>query len=81
MANRMANGKVSNSDVGKLVKVEEPDLIDIFGLSYATSISKRTIFRLLKDPQFPRIKIGKKLLFEKRRVLQYLNNKFGEITI
>jgi len=62
MANRMANGKVSNSDVGKLVKVEEPDLIDIFGLSYATSISKRTIFRLLKDPQFPRIKIGKKLL-------------------
>jgi len=77
LANSAGKGCFEGNDLSQLFKVEEPDLIDILSLSYATSISKRTIFRLMKDAQFPRIKIGKRLLFDKIMVVKYLQKKFG----
>lgn len=46
-------------------------------LSLTTSISERTLFRLLKNHKLPRLKIGRKLLFHRETVLNYLTNKYG----
>lgn len=59
----------------------EPDLIDIKRLAFVTSMSRSTIFRLIKDPEFPRLKIGGILLFDKREVLDYLKHKFGNLDL
>ena len=57
--------------------IEQRVLIDIKLLALATGMSERTLFRLIKDPDFPRLKIGKKLLFHKDSVIGYLTDKFG----
>lgn len=59
------------------IEASEPDLIDIEQLSFYTSISKRTIFRLLSDSRFPKIKIGRRLLFNRAKVIGYLEERFG----
>ena len=55
----------------------EQGLIDIKALAYFTSMSERLIFNLMKDPIFPRLKIGRKVLFEKKTVMDYLVRKYG----
>jgi excisionase family DNA binding protein len=46
-------------------------------LSISVGISERTLFRLLKDHKLPRLKIGRKLLFHRDTVINYLTNKYG----
>ena len=46
-------------------------------LSLTLGISERTLFRLLKDHKLPRLKIGRKLLFHRDTVINYLTNKYG----
>jgi predicted DNA-binding transcriptional regulator AlpA len=53
------------------------EMVSINRLSEITGLSQRTIFRLLKDPGFPRLKIGKRLLFKKDAVIDYLTSKYG----
>ncbi|MBS1660246.1 MAG: helix-turn-helix domain-containing protein [Bacteroidetes bacterium] len=55
----------------------EKYFINIELLSLNTSISERTLFRLLKDHKLPRLKIGRKLLFHRETVINYLTNKYG----
>ena len=55
------------------------EMISINSLAEITRLSERTIFRLLKDPDFPRVKVGKRLLFKKDVVLDYLTSKYGNI--
>jgi predicted DNA-binding transcriptional regulator AlpA/endogenous inhibitor of DNA gyrase (YacG/DUF329 family) len=52
-------------------------LINIKELSVVCGISERTLFRLIKAEDFPKMKVGKRLLFDKDLVLQYFNHKFG----
>jgi len=52
------------------------DLISIRELSAVTSLSERTIYRLMDDKEFPRLKVGRRLLFKKDEVVTYLANKF-----
>ncbi len=61
---------------GPAVNMEQ-GLIDIKALAYFTSMSERLIFNLMKDPDFPRLKIGRKVLFEKKKVMDYLVRKYG----
>jgi predicted DNA-binding transcriptional regulator AlpA len=65
----------SNSDDKK----EEKELIDIKALSALTGLSERTLFRLIKDPLFPKFKIGKRLLFKKEKVMIYLTHKYSNL--
>ena len=55
----------------------EQGLVDIKALAYFTSMSERLIFNLIKDEAFPRLKIGRRLLFEKKAVMDYLVRKYG----
>jgi len=55
------------------------EMVGIGGLSAVTGLSERTIFRLIKDPMFPRVKIGKRLLFKKDAVINYLTSKYGNL--
>jgi len=55
------------------------DLINIKTLSAATGISRASLFRLMQQDGFPRLKVGGKLLFNKERVLQYLTDKYGNL--
>lgn len=74
---QIAEGKVQ--DKSKLPGSMMNEMVAIGGLSEVTSLSERTIFRLLKDPGFPRIKVGKRLLFKKKDVLDYLTSKYGNV--
>ena len=55
------------------------EMVGTGGLSAATGLSERTIFRLIKDPAFPKVKIGKRLLFKKDAVIDYLIAKYGNL--
>lgn len=55
------------------------ELINIKELSVVTSISERTLFRLIKDKKFPKMKVGKRLVFNKDAVVNYLNYKYGSV--
>ena len=56
------------------------NLITIEELSTFTTLSTRMIFRLLKDEDFPRFKVRKRLMFDRRAVINYLTEKFGNNT-
>lgn len=59
--------------------IEQRVLIDIKLLALTTGISERTLFRLIRDPAFPKLKIGRRLLFHKGSVIRYLTDKFGNL--
>ncbi|MBL7722503.1 MAG: helix-turn-helix domain-containing protein [Chitinophagaceae bacterium] len=46
-------------------------------LSVITNVSERTLFRLIKREGFPKIKIGRRLLFNKEKVINFINLKYG----
>ena len=52
-------------------------LINVKELSALTSLSQRTIFRVMKDDKFPKLRVGKRLLFNKEEVINYMNFKYG----
>ena len=51
-------------------------LIDLEELSAITGLSRRTLFRLMENRRFPRLKVGNRLLFKKDDVINYLTIKF-----
>jgi predicted DNA-binding transcriptional regulator AlpA len=55
------------------------ELIDVKTLAAITSLSERTLFRLMKDETFPRLKVGRSLLFHKQTVLDYIIHKYGNL--
>ena len=57
----------------------EKELINVIELSIVTGLSERTLFRLIKDPLFPKLRIGKRLLFKKEKVMIYLNHKYSNL--
>ncbi len=75
--NAEARAKTNHIDQRPLVCYLEQELIDIKMLAFVTSMSERTIFNLIKDPGFPRLKIGRRLLFNKKAVMGYLVKKYG----
>ncbi|HEX5652860.1 MAG TPA: helix-turn-helix domain-containing protein [Chitinophagaceae bacterium] len=52
-------------------------LITVTELSALTNLSHRTIYRVMKDEKFPKMKVGKRLLFNKEAVINYMNFKYG----
>lgn len=75
-SNRKAKASALDEPFGQPSGLEQ-GLIDIKTLAYFTSMSERLIFNLMKDEAFPRLKIGRRLLFEKRTVVEYLVRKYG----
>lgn len=59
--------------------IGEKALINVKELSVLTGISRRSIFNLMADDAFPRIKIGRKLLFDKNHVLEFIKSKYGNV--
>lgn len=54
-------------------------LVNVLELSIAIGMSRRTIFNLMEDKKFPRIKVGRKLLFDKIKVVEYIKNKYSNV--
>lgn len=69
------NHPLGNSANIRVVK----ELVNIKELSVITSLSERTLFRLIKDKKFPKMKVGKRLVFNKDAVVNYLNYKYGSL--
>ncbi len=55
------------------------ELVSIKELTVIVGLSESTLFRLIKDKKFPRLKVGKRLLFNKESVINYMNFKYGTI--
>jgi excisionase family DNA binding protein len=59
--------------------IGEKALINVKELSVLIGISRRSIFNLMADKHFPRIKIGRKLLFDKNEVIEFVKTKYGNV--
>ncbi len=57
--------------------IVEKHFINIKMLAFTIGVSERTLFRLIKNTDFPRLKIGRRLLFHKESVITYISNKYG----
>jgi len=55
----------------------EIEFINIKMLALVIGVSERTLFRLIKDNDLPRLKIGRRLLFHRKTVIDYISNKYG----
>lgn len=53
--------------------------INIEDIAELLGIGKRTLFRAIKDKSFPKVKIGRRLLFNKQYVLDYFISKSVEL--
>ena len=51
------------------------DWVNAHHMAELLGVAERTFFRLLKDPVMPRLKIGRKLLFNKQEVFEYFISK------
>jgi excisionase family DNA binding protein len=58
------------------ITVDQMEIVDITTLCAITTIGERTMYRLIKDQDFPKLKIGGSLRFHKETVIQYLVNKY-----
>jgi excisionase family DNA binding protein len=59
--------------------MDQQELINIRVLSAVSSIGERTLYRLIKDKEFPKVKIGRVLLFHKKTVIDYIIKKYGNL--
>ena len=57
----------------------EKEFVDIRQLSLLVGLSERTLFRLIQSEDFPKLKVGRRLLFQKAKVIAYLNAKYGSV--
>ncbi len=55
------------------------ELLNIGDLSMLLGITERTLFRAMKRSSFPRVKIGRRLLFNKQQVLDFLTSNSEEL--
>ena len=55
------------------------ELVNILELSVVTGLSERTLFRLIKDKKFPKMKVGRRLLFDRVKVIKYFNQNYGNL--
>lgn len=55
------------------------EFINATQLAALLSVSESTVFRLIKEDGFPKIKLGRRLVFNKAIVVDYINNKYGII--
>jgi predicted DNA-binding transcriptional regulator AlpA len=79
-SNQQTKGKVLNQKEVNQPEIKvSKELVNVRDLSVITSLSERTLFRLIKDKKFPRIKIGKRLMFNKDVVITYINFKYGSV--
>ncbi len=68
-----------NSWESDILVKQSKEIISLLELSAMTGLSKRTFYRLMKDKKFPRLKIGRRLLFKKIDVLNYITFKYGNV--
>ena len=59
--------------------VVEAALVNIKQLAAILHIGERTLYRLIKDDNFPRIKLGARLLFNKTEVFYFINHKYKSV--
>lgn len=67
--------KERQSKERSLVETLQKDYVNVEEMSDLLGVAERTLFRLLKDPEIPRLKIGRKLLFNKQQVFNYFISK------
>jgi len=55
------------------------ETVSIKELAIVLGVSQRTLFRLIKDDKFPKIKLGRRLVFRKESVIDFITCKYGSI--
>lgn len=51
------------------------ELFRVQDMAELIGVGERTLYRLIKEPNFPKIKIGKRLLFNRQHVMNYFISK------
>lgn len=54
------------------------ELLNVKELSVVTGVSERTLFRLIKDDAFPKMRLGRRLVFNRTLVIDYFTTKYGQ---
>ena len=64
------------ADIVPTTIVIQKEMINVKELAVILGVSERTLFRLIKEEQFPKIKVGRRLLFSKRTVIDFITSKY-----
>ena len=59
--------------------VSPKETVNIKELATILGVSERTLFRLIRNEEFPKIKLGRRLVFKKDVVIQFITCKYGAI--
>lgn len=78
VSNLETKGKLLQ-DIPEIIENVPKEIVNIKELSVITSLSERTLFRIIKDTDFPKLKVRNRLLFNKAEVMNYLTNKYGSL--
>jgi excisionase family DNA binding protein len=68
--------QLPQSDVVATTVVIQKETINVKELAVMLGVSERTLFRLIKEEQFPKIKVGRRLLFSKQMVIDFITSKY-----
>ncbi len=66
-----------DTDLSPIVPLKET--VNIKELAAILGVSERTLFRLIRDKEFPKIKLGRRLVFKKNLVIDFITCKYGAI--
>ncbi len=58
---------------------DENKMINIKQMAAIIGLGERTLYRLMKDDDFPKIKVGARLLFNKADVIHFINHKYSSV--
>lgn len=71
ISGKEASVMVTNTGIERL----DREWLKIKDLSLLLGIAERTIFRAMKTKSFPKVKVGRSLLFNKQQVIDYFISK------
>lgn len=66
-----------DTNLSPIVPLKET--VNIKELAAILGVSERTLFRLIRDKEFPKIKLGRRLVFKKNLVIDFITCKYGAI--
>lgn len=59
--------------------VPQKETVNIKELAAILGVSERTLFRLIRNEEFPKIRLGRRLVFKKDLVIDFITCKYGAI--
>ena len=76
MSNIDSKKQLLNNESSPNINNSRQTYFNIKELAIITNVSERTLYRLIKN-EFPKVKIGRRLLFNREKVINHIESKYS----